>query len=395
MAAIKQPKLCYMTTIPSTFNFLKGQIGFMKSKGFGVVGITSPTPEVKDIELRERIHVDTVPMTREITPVKDLMALLRIIRIFRKQRPAILNASTPKASLLGVLAARITHVPVIIYTLRGLPFVTKRGIQRYMLIFIEWIVCRLSHRVITTSYSTKSILLKNRISSGKKIYMSGKGTANGIDCTKAFNLEAMNPEAKNKTRQQYGIQPFDYVVGYVGRIVYEKGIEELAEAWALLKMQYPNLYLMIVGEQEPQDSVSSDVMEMLFKDDHVVFTGHQKNVAEYYIAMDLHVLPSHREGLGLTPLEAGAMEIPSVVTNIDGLKETVINEKTGIKVPVKDPVKLAEAIDSLLKDPEKARRFGQTAREMVQKKFRPEIIWNELLQHYLSVLKQQMNSNPL
>jgi glycosyltransferase involved in cell wall biosynthesis len=225
--------------------------------------------------------------------------------------------------------------------------------------------------------------------------MSGKGTANGIDCTKAFNLEAMNPEAKNKTRQQYGIQPFDYVVGYVGRIVYEKGIEELAEAWALLKMQYPNLYLMIVGEQEPQDSVSSDVMEMLFKDDHVVFTGHQKNVAEYYIAMDLHVLPSHREGLGLTPLEAGAMEIPSVVTNIDGLKETVINEKTGIKVPVKDPVKLAEAIDSLLKDPEKARRFGQTAREMVQKKFRPEIIWNELLQHYLSVLKQQMNSNPL
>jgi glycosyltransferase involved in cell wall biosynthesis len=369
--------------------FLRGQIGFMQKKGFEVIGITSPGPEVKKIESRENIRVHTLKMTRHISPHKDLFALLEMVRILCKIKPTIINASTPKGGMLAIFAARLTRIPVVIYTLRGLPYVTKRGIKRALLLFIERIVCKLSDKIITTSFSTKRIVLENNLSCKNKTTISGYGTGNGIDYKNTFNPRLISIDMRNNIRKQYGIPKSAIVIGFVGRIVVEKGIEELAEAWELLKLHMPFIYLMIIGKEEKEDQVSNDILGKLKNDKSVVFTGMQKKMAQFYAAIDINVLPSHREGIGLTPLEAGAMEKPSVVTDIDGLCETVIHQKTGIKVSVKNSTELFEGIRFLYENREIAKNYGKAARQMVKERFRPEMIWNELYRHYSLLLEER------
>jgi glycosyltransferase involved in cell wall biosynthesis len=385
----RQPKLCYVTTVPSTFTFLKGQIGFMQGKGFHVIGITNPGPEANEIESREHINVHTLRMTREISLFKDLFALFKMARILWKVKPTIINASTPKGSLLGIIAARLTGVPVVIYTLRGLPYVTKRGVKKALLMRIERLVCMLSDLIITTSFSTRRVVLENNISNESKTTICGYGTGNGIDYQKAFNPRSLPVGIRNNIREKYSIPKNAVVIGFVGRIVFEKGVEELAAAWGMLKSVLPGVYLMVIGREEAEDLVSDEIIDALKEDDHVIFTGPQKEMAQYYAAMDINVLPSHREGIGLTPLEAGAMEKPSVVSDIDGLCETVIQHKTGIKVPVRHRAALYEALRFLAENHEIVHQYGKAARQMVMERFCPDVIWNELDRHYTFLLGEK------
>jgi glycosyltransferase involved in cell wall biosynthesis len=378
--------LMHVTTVPETFGFLKGQIRYMKERGFEIHAISSPGRLLEETSKRENIAVHAIPMSRRITPGADMKSLFKLYCLFKEKKPAIVHAHTPKGGLLGVLAARLARVPIILYSMRGLPFVTKTGWKRKLLILTEILACRAADRVITVSLATKNKAAAEGLCLARKIVVPGNGSSNGVDAEERFNPEKLPSGSRSKIRERYQIPLEATVIGFVGRLVRDKGIVELAKAWQNLRDQYPNLYLLLVGPIEPQDPIPDDILEELKKDTRVKLTGLVDNSAPLYAAMDILTLPTYREGFPNTPLEAAAMKLPVVITDVDGCPEAVEDDATGIVVPPQNSLLLSEALDQLIQNPERRRTMGQEGRERVLKKFKPEIIWQRLYDTYIELM---------
>jgi glycosyltransferase involved in cell wall biosynthesis len=378
--------LIHVTTVPETFWFFRGQIKFMKGRGFEVQAVSSPSRLLDETSSREDIRIHAVEMAREITPMADLNSILKLYSLFRKIKPSIVHAHTPKGGLLGVIAARLARVPIVIYGMRGLPFVTQTGWKRKILILTEKIACRLADKVITVSLATKEKAVREGFCRSAKILVPGNGSSNGVDADGRFNPEKLSGEIRSHIRERYLIPHDALIVGFVGRLVRDKGIIELAEAWKKIKHRYTNLYLLLVGPIERQDPIPGSTLKELEKDARVKFTGLVDDTVPFYAAMDILTLPTYREGFPNTPLEAAAMKLPVVITDVDGCPEAVENGVTGLLVPPKNSQALAEAIEHLILNPEKRHVMGQAGRERVLKKFKPEIIWQELYDIYLQLL---------
>lgn len=382
-------KLLHITTVPETLNFLKGQVGYMKRRGFEVHALSSPGEFLVQFGAREHAIVHAVPMNRRITPLQDLLAVFRLWQCLRQIRPQIVHASTPKGGLVGTISAWLAGSPVRIYHMRGLPLMTATGYKRSLLWWSEKVACNLAHQVFCVSHSLREVAICEGLCPAAKIKVLLGGSSNGVDATSQYNPAHFDADVGQETRRNYGIPADALVVGFIGRIVRDKGITELVGAWKILREEFPHLHLLVVGPFEPQDPIPSDVEQVLRSDARVHLTGRTGNTPPLYAAMDILTLPTYREGFPNTPLEAAAMQLPVVATRIPGCIDAVQDDVTGILVPPRNAEALAQAIRGYLHNPELCRQHGQAGRDRVLKNFRQEAIWDAFYQEYMQLLQEK------
>ena len=379
--------LIHVTTVPQSLRFVAGQAAYMRTKGFESHAVSSPGPFLTQFATEESVPVYAVSMARRITPFRDLAALVRLWRLFRTLRPHIVHAHTPKGGLLGMLAARLAGVPVRIYHMHGLPFITATGLRRRILMATEAVSCRLASQVLCVSRSVRSLAVDLRLSPPEKIQVLLRGSCNGIDAETEFNPDRLNSLVRNEVRHRYGIPPDATVVGFVGRLARAKGLVELSDAWGILRNEHLDLHLLLIGPEEPGDPPPPGLLKQLRADPRVHFGGENWDTPPLYRAMDILVLPTHREGFPIVLLEAAAMELPIVATRVTGCLDAVQDDITGTLVPAYDPEALAGGLQRYMCDPVLRRRHGAAARVRVRCEFSSEAMREAIYQEYIRWLE--------
>ena len=385
MSSENQPLLVHIATAPEFFHsFFRGQLEFMKIQGFDVALICSPGEGAKSFK-DWPVRYYPVSIQRRISPLADIVSIWRIVRVLRFIRPDIVHVHTSKAGLLGMIASWIAAVRVRVFTIHGFRWVTKEGMSRRVIKVSNRVTCLSADKVFCVSKSNLEIGVNNNICSLDKVKVVCEGSINGVDAIGRFNPE--KEQNSPAIRKGLGIPENSFVFGFVGRIVRDKGIEELAAAWRSIRRDFSDTHLMLVGKAESGDPVSDETLEFFEKDEHVHFTGFRPEVAPYYGAMDAFVLPSHREGFPVTPLEASAIGLPVIASNILGCVDAVVNNKTGILVAPGSTVELEEAMRTFLNDRKMAERLGRKGRKFVLENFQPKPIWQELAAEYRAFLE--------
>lgn len=385
----KTVKLLHITTVPETLGFLTGQVGYMKARGFDVHALSSPGEFLVEFADCEQVTVHAITMLRQITPLQDLHAIFQLWRHLCQLGPQIVHAHTPKGGLLGTISAWLARVPVRIYHIHGLPFMTATGYNRLLLWWSEKVSCLLANQVLCVSHSVREVAVSENLCPAAKVKVLLRGSINGIDATGQFNKANMGANVRQETRRKYDIPADALVAGFVGRVVRDKGIAELVAAWKTLREQFPNLHLLVVGPFEPQDPVSPDVEHLLRNDSRIHLTGSDWNTPPLYTAMDILTLPTYREGLGTVNIEAAAMQLPVVATRIPGCIDAVQDGVTGILVQPRNAQALADAIRIYLNDSELRYRHGQAGRDRVLRDFRQEAMWEASYQEYVHLLREK------
>ena len=381
--------LIMATAARSVWGLLRPIIAHMSSRGFEVHVISAPGEGLERLRAWPGVTVHALPLRRRINLFWDLMSLLHLCLIFLRLRPDIVHANTPKAGLLGMIAASVMRVKVRVLTINGLPSMTGTGCRRRLLAATDWLACFLATRVLTISHSLGKAVTEGGLCPPDRIVTLGFGSSHGID-SRRFNPDAVGRAYREDVRRQYAIPQDSLVIGYVGRIVRDKGIEDLAAAWATLRVEHGDLRLLLCGDFEADDAVSAEVRNALLRDNRVHFTaGFVEETPPIYSAIDICVLPSHREGLGNVCLEASAMRIPVVATRIPGCVDAVEDGVTGLLVPPRDPESLAGALHRLILDPDLRRRLGEEGRRFVTARFSEEMVCNLLFSEYLALLSER------
>jgi lipopolysaccharide/colanic/teichoic acid biosynthesis glycosyltransferase/glycosyltransferase involved in cell wall biosynthesis len=365
-------------TDPMSTRLLRGQLAYLREAGFAVALLSSPGEDARRMAADEGAALVEVPMAREISPLRDLAALLAIVRALRRMRPDVVNAGTAKAGLLVTLAAWLVRVPSRVYTLRGLRLETTRGPLRALLWTLERLTCALAHRVVCVSPSLRARAVEVGVVPAAKTVVIGGGSSNGVELAR---FGAVHDARAAGLRAELGVDGAP-VAGFVGRIVRDKGIEELAAAWAALRDEFPAARLLLVGPLEAGDPVSPASVDALRADPRVHLAGGVDDPAPYYRLMDVLVLPTYREGFPNVLLEAGASGLPVVATRVPGCVDAVAEGETGSLVPARDADALAAALRPYLADAELRRRHGAAARERVAARFGRERIWEGLAALY-------------
>jgi len=382
------PTLCtvvHVTTAPLSLYFLRGQASFLKGWGISLQAVSSPGPDLDAFAAKEGVAVHAIPMTRRITPLLDLPALWRLWRLLRRIRPQIVHGQTPKGGLLGMIAAWLARTPVRVYHLRGVSWLTASGFRRSLLRLADRTACLLAHRVLAVSHSTRTIAIDHGLCAREKIKVLLGGSGQGVDATGRF--APLRESVRLAARAEQRIPSNASVIGFIGRLVRDKGIIELASAWKSLSAAHPRLYLLLVGQPEAKDAAVTETIAALQADPRVRFIGVDWDTPRLYAAMDVVALPTYREGFSNVALEAAAMERPIVATDVPGCVDAVEDGITGTLVPPGDPIALADALQRYLSDPALRAKHGEAGRRRVLANFRREAIWEAIAAEYRSLLE--------
>lgn len=380
------PKIVHITTVPQSLIFLTGQVGFMQQQGLEIEAISSPGDQLTAFGKAHDVVTHAIDMPRRISPGADLLSLSKMISALKNIRPDLVHAHTPKGGLLGMIAATAAGVPRRVYHMRGLPMVTATGNKRMLLTWTERVSCALAHEVICVSHSLRQVAIEEKLCPPHKMHVMLGGSGNGVDAATRFNPERQPKEMGQSIRELYGIPQDAVVVGFIGRLVQDKGILELTRAWRKITQSHPNAHLLIVGPFESRDAVPKDIVKTLQNTSSIHLAGFQKDTPAFYTAMDIVVLPTYREGFPNVPLEAAAMGLPVVATAIPGCTDAVDDGNTGLLVPVQNSDALAEAIITYLDDPDLRQTHGRRGRERVLADFAPEGIWRGIYALYQTLL---------
>ena len=374
-------RIVHVLTVPFSFRLLKGQAAYLHARGYDVHAISSPGWLAESYEESEPVTVHRVPMTRTMTPFSDLIALVRLARVLRRLRPDVVQAGTPKGGLLGVLAAWLVGVPVRIYHVRGLPLTTAAGLRHWILRLTERIACGAATCVLCVSRSMRDVLVAEGICDSARLEVLLEGSSNGVDAFGRFDPQDAHVH-RSALREQLGIPADATVVGFVGRLVREKGVVELYEAWTALRASHPSLRLLLIGPFEIEDPLPAHVREGFETDPRVHLTGVAWNTPAVYSAMDILCLPSYREGFPNVLLEAAAMRLPVVASDVPGSVEAIEHGITGLLVPVRDGASLATGLARYLDDEVMRRQHGAAGRARVERSFTQERMWAALDSFY-------------
>lgn len=381
-----RPGVLNVVTSSLTVRLMQGQLQYLRDKGFDVTVVSPAGKHLDQVAGIEGVRVIEMPMSRRISPLSDLKALWHLWRIMRALRPVVTNVGTPKAGLLGGIAAWLNRVPCRFYTLRGLRFETTKGLMRRILVCAERLACVFAHRVICVSQSLRDKAIDSGLTRSERTVVFGSGSSNGVDASRF----APTPETVKRAaalRCELGIPSLAPVVGFAGRLTRDKGIPELVEAFLQLGEQFPDLRLLLLGRFEDEDPLPVETRRCLETHRHVILAGSIEDTALYYALMNVLVLPSHREGLSNVVLEAQAAGVPVVAARATGAEDAVVDGETGLLFPVGDVAALAKAVAKLISDRALARKLGHAGQERVKREFRQEQIWEALCQEYLSVLQ--------
>jgi glycosyltransferase involved in cell wall biosynthesis len=386
-------KLAYVTTVPITqWGFLRGQNDFLAAHGFEIHAISSPGDYLEALADRDNVIVHPVPIARTIAPLEDLASTWRLFRVLRRIRPEIVHVSTPKAALLGAAAAYAARVPVRIYCLRGSITEPSAGLRRRLFRMIERLTARLCHQTICVSESLLAFARAESILPARVGIVAANGMSNGIDVDR-FDAGTADPSVLRmlpEALQRLAHDRSAIVIGYVGRLARDKGIDHLWDAWTALRELYPRVHLLLVGSWEAEAKVSAECRNGLESDPRVHILGHVEDVVPYYRLMSFCVFPSFgSEGFPNAPMEAAAMHLPVIATRVVGSIDAVEDGVTGVLVPPRDTRALLEAIRAYLDDPDLRSRHADAGWRRVRRDFRQEIVWEALRQEYVRLLGER------
>lgn len=382
------PRMLQMVTSSVSVNLRRGQAKNLREAGFDVLLVSSRGEELEAVAREEGVRGLGVKMEREISPLEDLRSLWRLYRVIRQFRPDLTDVGTPKAGLLGGLAAWLNRVPCRIYMLHGLRCETAVGLKRGLLLVTERVACLCAHRVICVSESLRQRAVSMGIVELDRTEVLGSGSCNGVEAER-FAATEDSLRAALELREQVGIARNAPVIGFVGRFVADKGIAELFEAYSRLRQSFPELRLLLVGDFEEGDPVPEELRRRIINDPHVTITGFLKEVAPYYHVMDVFALPTRREGFPTSVLEAHAAGKPVVTFRATGAVDAVVDGVDGIVVEARDVGGLAEALARLIGDPSLAQTMGRRGRDRAVGEFQPGRIWSALAESYVRSLKEK------
>ncbi|MCB0189290.1 MAG: glycosyltransferase family 4 protein [Caldilineaceae bacterium] len=377
-------RVAHITTIDLSLRYLLlNQLCSLQAAGYQVSGISAPGPDVPTVEAAGIRHI-AVPMTRTFTPTADAKALAQLVRIMRRERFTIVHTHTPKPGLLGQLAARIAGVPIVVNTLHGFYFHDgMKPFWRNFYIMTEKIAARCSDVILSQNAEDMRTAVREGICRASAIKYLG----NGIDIRR-FDRRRIARQPLDALRHEFGLDPQRPVIGFVGRLVAEKGIHELLRAAQRLLTVAPTAQFLFVG---PLDHEKPDAITPAIAADYGVahactFTGLREDVPELYALMDLFVLPSHREGFPRAPMEASAMGVPAIVTDIRGCREAVEDGVNGLLTPLGDCAALAAAMLRLLQQPTLAHTLGAGGRRLAEERFDEELVFAKVKAEYSRLL---------
>ena len=382
---MNKPKLIRITTVPQSLRgLLKGQLRFM-SDHYEVVGVSSSGETLAEVAANEGIRVHAIEMTRTISPFRDLKAVYRLYRFFKREKPFIVHTHTPKAGTLGMLAAKLAGVPHRLHTVAGLPLLVAQGKKRKLLNIVEKFTYRCATRVYPNSVGLYDFIASARFASKSKLKVIGKGSSNGID-TSHFSRSKVPAEAIESLRNQLQLGAEHFVFVFVGRIVRDKGINELVAAFGRLNTDFPDTRLLLVGRFEPElDPLLPEINDEIIRNKNILTPGYQTDVRPYLALSDCLVFPSYREGFPNVVMQACAMELSAIVTDINGCNEIIIDNKSGLFVPPRDANALYEKMKYLYQNPTENKRMANSSRAHVVANFENTYVWQEILKEYRSL----------
>jgi glycosyltransferase involved in cell wall biosynthesis len=375
-------KLIRITTIPlSLEKLLGGQLHFM-SDYYEVIAVSSDEKRLQQIGQKEKVEVYHTELTRKITPLKDLQALWRLYRFFKEEKPTIVHTHTPKAGIIGMLAAKLAQVPYRLHTVAGLPLMEVNGLKRNILDAVERLTYQCATKVYPNSKGLYDFIVEHNYAKTDKLKVIANGSSNGIDTT-YFSLDSIEDDTINTLKEELGIQPSDFVFVFVGRLVGDKGINELIKAFSMLKQKETNLKLLLVGPLESDlDPLEDNTLNEIKINPSILTVGMQNDVRPYFAMANALVFPSYREGFPNVVMQAGAMGLPAIVSNINGCNEIIQQDANGMMVPPKDIDSLYTAMEKLYLDSNFYSILKSNARAMVTSRYEQELVWNALLDEY-------------
>lgn len=396
-------KLIRITTVPLSLDKLLGkQLSFM-NQFYEVTAVSADEKELQRVAKKYGIKNYHVEMTRQISPIQDLLAVWKLYQFLRREKPELVHSHTPKAGIVGMMAAFFAGVPHRFHTVAGLPLLEAAGPKRKILNAVESLTYRLATQVYPNSFGLQDIILKEGFCSPEKLKVLGKGSSNGID-TSHFNRDRISLENQEQLQLTLGIQPEDFVFLFVGRLVSDKGVNELVQAFKNIQLNgdaatpsptprlpHPaphNLKLLLVGPLETDlDALLSETLKEIEKNGSIITAGYQDDVRPYFALADALVFPSYREGFPNVVLQAGAMELPSIVSNINGCNEIIKEGENGLIIPVKNTSELQNAMRKLLTDEPLYDHLKKNARARIVQNYEQEVVWQALLEEYRKVEK--------
>ena len=380
-----KPRLLRITTVPMSLHILlNGQLTFMEQQGFEILTVSADGKERQDI-LDLGIHHQVVPMTRKITPIQDLIALFKLVLVIAQFKPSIVHTHTPKAGLLGMLAAWICRVPVRMHTVAGLPLMETAGFKRSLLKFTERLTYACAHTVYPNSTGLLNFIQTELKTPARKLKIIGRGSSNGIN-TDFFSKNQNIEVQASQIRERFSISNSEIVFSFVGRLVKDKGMIELVEAFQKIRNQFPSRLLLIGHFEKDLDPLPPETMKAMEDDSTIIMAGFQQDVRPWLMASNIFVFPSYREGFPNVVVQAACMEIPVIASDINGCNEIIRSGDTGLLVTPKNTSALYDAMISMAKDAQLAERMGKQARDFVVQNFDQQYVWNELLNEYQSKL---------
>lgn len=349
------------------------------SNKYEVIGLSSPGNELRIIENEDNIRTIPVPIDRHISVLKDFVSLIRLVKVFIKEKPTMVHSMTPKAGLLCMMAARLTRVPVRVHTFTGLVFPTAVGFKRKLLMMTDKITCKCATHIIPEGEGVKKDLLNNGITN-KPIRVLGYGNIKGVDMVRFSHRD----EVMKLSEQIRDNDFFTFI--FVGRIVGDKGIMELCDAFSKLST-ICKTRLFVVGGYDI-DPVPERAKEIMNENPNVICVGRKigDELLSYYAASDCFISPSYREGFPNTVLEAGAMGLPSIVTNINGSNEIIKEGVNGIIIPPHDAKALFEAMMTIMRDKSLREKLAGNARSMIASRYEQSFVRKCLYDFYDEIL---------
>lgn len=378
MQTDKKIKLIRTSTIPGSLNtFCKGFLKELNENfNYEVIALSSPRPQLKEIAERENVKTIAVEMKRQISPLHDLKSLFQLIRIFHIEKPDIIHSITPKAGLLCMMAAWFCRVPIRMHTFTGLIFPTSTGIKQKILIFTDRLTCKCATHIIPEGEGVKSDLQRFKITR-KPLKVLGYGNIRGIDLNYYSRSKEVIQAAKEIKKDDL------YTFIFIGRIVRDKGINELINAFARLHNENSSIRLILVGRYEDTlNPISEKTRQIIDSNDAIEAVGQQSDVRHWLTAADALVFPSYREGFPNVVIEAGAMGLPSIVTDINGCNEIIEEGENGTIVPPRNADALYEAMKRFITDRETTTKMASKARKMVADRYEQQFVWNALFEEY-------------